>query len=149
MALTFRAFIIRNSHVPIQGDSDNPTLGGLKLIAVRLYHKSMRQYDMVSDAKNGVGNIRGTVGDGSAYIHGSVDESPLEDLVRSLERPGAKTPRPYPRTETHHGSFTVNLNPQHPSIFTHSLLSKKSLTSISRGLQKIRSRRGNNEQNPW
>ena len=29
--------------------------------------------------------------------------------MRSLERPGAKTPRPYPRTETHHGSLMVNL----------------------------------------
>jgi hypothetical protein len=33
------------------------------------------------------------------YIHGSVD-----DLC-----PGAKTPRPYPRTETTHGSLCVSL----------------------------------------
>ena len=58
--------------------------------------------------------------EGWTYIHGSVDESPSGDLVRSLERPGAKIPRPYPRAETTHGSFTVNLDPHtrrlHPQL---------------------------------
>ena len=43
------------------------------------------------------------------YIHGSVEESPSGDLSRSLDRPGAKTPLPYPRIEIHHGSFIVSL----------------------------------------
>jgi len=65
----------------------------------------------MTNATNKAKYIRGDIGGGCTYIHGSVDESPSGDLVRSLERPGAKTPRPYPRMETHHGSFTVNLDP--------------------------------------
>ena len=44
-----------------------------------------------------------------AYIHGSVEESPSGQHERSLERPGANTPRPYPRIEIHHGSLNVSL----------------------------------------
>lgn len=73
----------------------------------------------MSDAAKNVENIRGDTRSGHAYIHGSVEESPSGDLVRSLERPGAKTPRPYPRVETHHGSFTVNLDPPIPVGLTH------------------------------
>jgi hypothetical protein len=122
MALTFWAFIVGDSHIPVQGDSNNTALSGFEFIAVQLHRKSVRQDDVMSDATNEVENIRGDIAGGYAYIHGSVDESPSGDLVRSLERPGAKTPRPYPRTETHHGSFTVNLD---PSVSTHGLLPKK------------------------
>ena len=120
--LTFRTFIVGDSHISVQGDSDNATLGRFELIAVQLHRKSMGQDNVMSDAMHKVENIRGDAGGGCAYIHGSVDESPSGDLVRSLQRPGAKTPRPYPRTETHHGSFTVNLDPRthefHPRLST-------------------------------
>jgi hypothetical protein len=43
------------------------------------------------------------------YIQGSVDESPPGERSRSLDRPGAKTPRPYPRIAQHQGSFIVSL----------------------------------------
>ena len=43
------------------------------------------------------------------HIHGSVDESPSGERTRSLERPGANTPRPCPRMEMHHGSLCVSL----------------------------------------
>ena len=46
---------------------------------------------------------------GAAYIHGSVEESPSGERTRSLDRPGANTPRPWPRMEMHHGSLCVNL----------------------------------------
>ena len=46
---------------------------------------------------------------GAAYIHGSVEESPSGERTRSLDLPGANTPRPWPRTETHQGSLCVNL----------------------------------------
>ena len=46
---------------------------------------------------------------GAAYIHGSVEESPSGERVRSLDRPGANTPRPWPRMEIHQGSLCVNL----------------------------------------
>jgi len=45
----------------------------------------------------------------STYIQGSVEESPSGEQSRSLDRPGAKMPRPYPCTATHHGSFIVIL----------------------------------------
>ena len=45
----------------------------------------------------------------ATYIHGSVRLSPTALLIRSLEWPGAKTPRPYPRMATHQGSFIVSL----------------------------------------
>ena len=48
-----------------------------------------------------------------AYIHGSVEESPSGQRERSLERPGANTPRPYPRIEIHHGSLNVSLKGKH------------------------------------
>jgi hypothetical protein len=108
--LTFWTFIVGDSHISVQGDSDNATLGRFELISVQPHRKSMRQDDVMSDTIHKVGNIREDVEGGCTYIHGSVDESPSGDLIRSLERPGAKTPRPYPRTETHHGSFTVNLD---------------------------------------
>lgn len=44
-----------------------------------------------------------------AYIQGSVVLSPTGDHVRSLVRPGAKRPVPYPRAEMHHGSLKVIL----------------------------------------
>lgn len=47
---------------------------------------------------------------GAAYIHGSVEESPSGERSRSLDRPGANTPRPWPRTEMHQGSLCVNLH---------------------------------------
>ena len=43
------------------------------------------------------------------YIQGSVDELPSGECSRSLDRPGAKTPRPYPRIALHQGSFSVSL----------------------------------------
>lgn len=94
MVLTFWALIIGDGHIPVQGDSDNPTLSGSELIAVQLHRKSVRQDEMMTDAEKKIENIRGDMGGGCTYIHGSVDESPSGDLVRSLERPGAKTPRP-------------------------------------------------------
>jgi hypothetical protein len=39
-----------------------------------------------------------------------VELSPSADLERSDDRPGAKTPRPYPRIATHHGSLCVSLD---------------------------------------
>lgn len=47
------------------------------------------------------------------HIQGSVEESPSDERKRSLDRPGAKTPLPYPRMEMHHGSFIVNLTNGH------------------------------------
>ena len=111
MAPTFWAVIIGNGHISVQGNSDDTTLGWFELIAIQLHCKGVRQYDMMSDAENMVESIRGERWSEWTYIHGSVDESPSGDLVRSLVRPGAKSPRPCPRTETTHGSFTVNLDP--------------------------------------
>lgn len=49
---------------------------------------------------------------GKTYIQGSVEPSPSGDLFLSEDLPGAKTPRPYPRMEMHHGSFIVSLGEQ-------------------------------------
>lgn len=54
-------------------------------------------------------NKRSSSEDLFAYIQGSVDESPSGLRLRSLERPGAKTPRPWPRIAQHQGSLIVNL----------------------------------------
>lgn len=55
----------------------------------------------------GMQNLRGK--EIITHIQGSVEESPSGERVLSLDRPGANTPRPYPRTETTQGSFIVNL----------------------------------------
>ena len=58
------------------------------------------------------GDYAGKVAQERTYIHGSVEESPSGERVRSLDRPGANTPRPCPSTDTHHGSLWVNLRAQ-------------------------------------
>jgi len=62
VAPTLWAFIIGDSHIAVQGDSDNTTLGRLELIAIQLHRKSVRQNDMMSNAKNGLRISRGRQG---------------------------------------------------------------------------------------
>ena len=49
-ALTFWAFIVWDGHISVQGDSDNTALNGFELGTVQLHRKSMRQYEIVTNA---------------------------------------------------------------------------------------------------
>lgn len=91
----------------------------LELLAVQLRSIGMGEDHTVPNTE--VGIIGYTLSDGIrtsekikyTYIHGSVEESPSVERERSLERPGANTPRPYPRIDIHQGSLNVSLSEKH------------------------------------
>ena len=90
------------------------------------------------------GDYAGKVAQERTYIHGSVEESPSGERTRSLDLPGANTPRPWPRTETHQGSLCVNLRwatcDQHAAIQG---MEGQTRTSTSRGRRIAQNRSAN------
>lgn len=110
--LTRRRIIIGHQPGRIERDSDLATLRFFKTAVISCNRVCMGQDDVVAHtSKNEVGVSRKFESRKvrSAHIHGSVDESPTADRFRSLVRPGAWIPLPYPSHEIHQGSLNVIL----------------------------------------
>lgn len=93
--LTFWLIIIRHSPVPVERDADLAFLRRFEFLAVQFDGIRMSIDDTVADAAVIHIQVRSTeLRARNTYIQGSVDESPSGERSRSLDRPGAKTPRP-------------------------------------------------------
>lgn len=93
--------VVWKSPVSVEGDANETFLLFLELFTVNLDRARVRENDTVTNTierDNKVSRLTGYFSGNDAvectYIQGSVSELPSGDLVRSLLRPGAKTPRP-------------------------------------------------------
>lgn len=108
--LTGRGVVIWHRHVAVERDSDLTALVGLELLTINLDSVGMSENERVASTEWGMLASLEAYYQEQTYIHGSVLLSPASLRERSEQRPGAKTPRPYPRIAVHHGSLRVILD---------------------------------------
>ena len=93
---TFGAVIIRHRPVAIQSNPNLAILRGFKTFTVKFHSMCVcKDYTMPDTRRVFLSNnLSLWIQNILAYIHGSVAESPSAERSRSLDLPGAKTPRP-------------------------------------------------------
>ena len=106
LGLTFLVIVIWHSPVTVQCDANLAFLMRFEVLAVDLHSIGMCKDHVAPNTviicKNGYVSCQlynakhkwTSARDRFTHIQGSVEESPSRERVRSLERPGAKTPRP-------------------------------------------------------